>query len=80
MSETVTRVEQVGWLAMMAVLVAFAIPWFLWGADRVIAGLPIWVWWHIGWMAVAGVVFWVFTKRAWGIWIRDGNPEWGDQA
>jgi hypothetical protein len=35
------------------VLVALAVPWFLWGSGRVVAGLPVWVWWHIGLMGLA---------------------------
>ena len=51
----------------MAALVAFAVPWFLWGDARTAFGLPLWLWWHVGWMGLAAVVFWLFTKRAWGI-------------
>jgi len=57
----------------MAVLVVLAIPWFLWGNSQVVAGLPIWVWWHVGWMILAAVVFRAFAKRAWGIGIEDGG-------
>lgn len=53
----------------------FAIPWFLWGDARTALGLPLWLWWHIGWMALASVVFWQFTKRAWGVWIVDERGE-----
>ena len=53
------------WIGGFAVLVAFAVPWFLWGNATVIGGLPVWLWWHIGWMALASVVFAVFTRRAW---------------
>jgi hypothetical protein len=51
------------------VLVALAVPWFLWRDATVLAGLPLWIWWHVGWMALASVVFYDFTKRAWGIGI-----------
>jgi hypothetical protein len=57
----------VGWIVVAAVLIAFAVPWFLWGVDVVVAGLPVWVWWHVGWMGLTAVVFWVFTRRAWGV-------------
>lgn len=57
----------VGWVVVAAVLIAFAVPWFLWGVDVVVAGLPVWVWWHVGWMGLTAVVFWVFTRRAWGV-------------
>lgn len=66
-----STVERYGWAVLMAVLLAFAIPWFLWGNSQVIYGLPVWLWWHIGWMIAASVVFWVFTKRAWGLGIVD---------
>jgi hypothetical protein len=71
MTETVSTVEKFGWTAILAVLAVFAIPWFLWGIDRVVLGLPIWLWWHIVWMSLAGITFWLFTTRAWGIWITD---------
>lgn len=53
------------WAAVFAVLVALAIPWFLWGDARVVAGLPLWLWWHIGWMGVATVAFYAFTQTGW---------------
>lgn len=53
------------WIGGFAVLVAFAVPWFLWGDATVVAGLPVWLWWHIGWMALASVVFAAFTRRGW---------------
>ena len=53
------------WIGGFAMLVAFAIPWFLWGDATIVAGLPTWLWWHIGWMALASVVFAVFSRRAW---------------
>lgn len=69
MSSTASRVETVGWLVVMAVLTVFAIPWFMWGDSRVVAGLPLWLWWHIGWLIAATFTFWVFGMRAWGLGI-----------
>lgn len=63
----VPNAERAGWVLTFAVLVAFAVPWFLWGVDRVVAGLPVWLWWHIGWMGLAAIVFRLFTLRAWGL-------------
>lgn len=68
-----STVATYAWIGVMAVLVVLAIPWFLWGNSQVVAGLPIWVWWHVGWMILAAVVFWAFAKRAWGIGIEDGG-------
>ena len=70
-----SKAERYGWAATMGLLIAFAIPWFLWGVDRVVVGLPLWLWWHVGWMAVASLAFWVFTRRAWGLWIVDSTGE-----
>ncbi|WP_101294589.1 DUF3311 domain-containing protein [Halegenticoccus soli] len=53
------------WAPLFAVLVALAVPWFLWGDARVVAGLPLWLWWHVGWMGVATVAFYAFTRGAW---------------
>jgi hypothetical protein len=79
-SDTPASVEKLGWVVAMALVVAFAVPWFLWGSDRVIAGLPLWLWWHVGWMLLAAVVFWGFTRRAWGLGITDGGAAAGGTA
>jgi hypothetical protein len=70
-----SKAERYGWAMVMATLLALAVPWFLWGVDRVAWGLPLWLWWHVGWMLVASVAFWVFSRRAWGIWIVDAGGE-----
>jgi hypothetical protein len=67
MEQAVSRLETAGWVVVMGLLAVFAIPWFLWGSDQLLAGLPVWLWWHIGWMVLASTVFWLFTVRAWGI-------------
>lgn len=69
----VSRVEGYGWIVAFAVLVAFAVPWFLWGSDVLAFGLPVWLWWHVGWMVLAAVVFWAFTQRGWGIGIEEAH-------
>lgn len=74
------RLELVGWLAVAVVLSVLAIPWFLWGDATIVAGLPLWLWWHIGWMGLVAVVFWVFTRRAWGIGIERDSPSDGDTS
>ncbi|KAB1198340.1 MULTISPECIES: DUF3311 domain-containing protein [Haloferax] len=61
------------WIVTFAILVTFAVPWFLWGDSRVFAGLPLWLWWHIGWMVLAAVVFHLFTRRAWDRGIVEGG-------
>lgn len=58
-------VRSTGWGVTFFVLIVFAVPWFMWGSTTVVAGLPVWLWWHIGWMALAAVVFYAFTLRAW---------------
>ncbi|WP_459192297.1 DUF3311 domain-containing protein [Halosimplex sp. J119] len=70
------RTRLIGWSAVGIVLAALAVPWFMWGGDAVAAGLPVWVWWHVGWLCLTAIVFWVFTQRAWGLGVegvsRDG--------
>ena len=54
------------WVPTFAVLVALAVPWPLWGVDRVVAGLPVWIWWHVGWLGLCTVAFHRFaTSGAW---------------
>ena len=79
----VRRFETAGWALVGAVLIALAVPWFLWGDGRVAAGLPLWLWWHVGWMGLASVVFYAFTRRAWGVGIEtptEVSPEPGTET
>ena len=56
------------WVPAFAILVAFAVPWPLWGVDRVVAGLPVWIWWHVGWLGLCTVLFSRFVAS--GAWER----------
>ena len=56
------------WIPVFAVLVAFAIPWPLWGVDLVVAGLPVWIWWHVGWLVLCTLLFARFVAS--GTWER----------
>ncbi|WP_254525163.1 DUF3311 domain-containing protein [Natrinema caseinilyticum] len=69
------RTELGLWIAVAVVLAGLAVPWFLWGSGTVVASLPVWLWWHVGWMGLASIVFWVFTRRAWGIGIDRTGPD-----
>ncbi|WP_266078746.1 DUF3311 domain-containing protein [Haladaptatus caseinilyticus] len=62
---------RIGWMVVFAVIIALTIPWFLWGDGQVLYGLPVWLWWHIGWMAVVSLVFKLFADRAWGLGIEE---------
>lgn len=67
------------WGAVFAVLVLLAVPWFLWRDATVVAGLPVWIWWHVAWMFVAAATFAAFADRAWGMGIGDaGNGGSGE--
>jgi hypothetical protein len=75
----VRRIEAYGWAFTTIVLIVFAVPWFLWGSGRVAAGLPLWLWWHIGWMGLASALFYVFARRAWGLGIEaESSPVYGE--
>ncbi|WP_415381511.1 DUF3311 domain-containing protein [Halosimplex sp. TS25] len=65
------RARLLGWSAVGVLLAALAVPWFMWGSDGVAAGLPVWVWWHVGWLCLTAVVFWAFTRRAWGLGVEE---------
>ncbi|MDG5776429.1 DUF3311 domain-containing protein [Haloarculaceae archaeon H-GB2-1] len=60
------------WAVVALVLTALAIPWFLWRSDAVAFGLPIWLWWHVGWMCLAAAVFAVFARSGWGVFVERG--------
>ncbi|AWB28586.1 DUF3311 domain-containing protein [Halococcoides cellulosivorans] len=66
------------WGGVAVVLAALAVPWFLWRSDTVVAALPVWIWWHIVWMALTALVFWTFTRRAWGLGIVELDAETPD--
>lgn len=68
-----SRRERLIWIGITAVMLIFAIPWFLWGNDQLVLGLPLWLWWHIGWMLLAAALFYLFTQWAWGLGITDGE-------
>ena len=74
----VSRAERYGWAVAFAVLVALAVPWFMWGDGRLALGLPLWLWWHVGWLALASLLFWLFARRAWGLGVTE--PAGGDGA
>jgi hypothetical protein len=59
------------WALVALVLMALAVPWFLWDDAQVVAGLPAWLWWHVGWMVLASLVFAVFARTAWGLGIEE---------
>jgi hypothetical protein len=65
--------RSIGWALTFGLLVSLSIPWFLWGSSRLVAGLPLWLWWHIGWMALSALVFRTFARRAWGLWVPEGS-------
>ena len=66
------------WIPTFAILVAFAVPWPLWGVDRVVAGLPAWIWWHVAWLGLSAALFALFVRS--GAWERGmgRRPESGD--
>lgn len=66
------RLELAGWTVGAVVLVAGAIPWFLWRDSTVVAGLPLWLWWHIGWLCLASLGLLAFTRYGWGIGVESG--------
>ena len=66
----VSRTERYAWAGVFLTLVALAIPWFLWGNSTVVAGLPLWVWWHVGWLALSSLAFAAFARYGWGIGIE----------
>ena len=59
-----------GWAVVALVLMALAVPWFLWDSGTVAAGLPVWLWWHVGWMVLASLVFAVFARTDWGVGVE----------
>jgi hypothetical protein len=66
-----STVRTVGWAVVALVLMALAVPWFLWDNSAIAAGLPVWLWWHIGWMVLASIVFAVFARTDWGLGVEE---------
>ncbi|MFC7019584.1 MULTISPECIES: DUF3311 domain-containing protein [Haloarcula] len=64
-------VRTAGWTVVALLLVALAVPWFLWRDATVVFGLPVWLWWHVGWMVLASVVFAVFARTDWGLGVEE---------
>ena len=59
------------WTVVALVLMVLAVPWFLWDTSTIAAGLPVWLWWHVGWMALASIVFAVFARTDWGLGVEE---------
>jgi len=66
------HLERAGWAIGAVVVVAASIPWFLWRDSTVVAGLPLWLWWHVGWLCLASLGFLAFTRYGWGIGVESG--------
>jgi hypothetical protein len=58
------------WSVVAVVLLALAVPWFLWRSDAVAFGLPVWIWWHIAWLCLASVAFAAFARYGWGAFVE----------
>jgi hypothetical protein len=74
------RQRAAGWAAVFTTLVVLSVPWFLWGDATVAFGLPVWLWWHVGWMFVTAVAFAVFASRAWGVGVESTGEAEGRGA
>lgn len=73
--------EKYLWTLAFAVLIAFAVPWFLWRSAATVAGLPVWLWWHVAWMVLAALTFRAFAARAWGLGVEpDADPDGGSET
>lgn len=68
-----SRRERIGWMLVAAIGLSLAIPWFLWGSDWLVFGLPVWLWWHVGWLVLASVAFYGFVTRSWGLFVLEGD-------
>lgn len=61
----VVRKRNVIWLVVFLGLAVLAVPWFRWGDGTVVAGLPDWLWYHVAWLGLTAIVFYVFAKHGW---------------
>ena len=59
------RWHRVRWLLIGAVLAVAAVPWWLWQTPLRWGPLPVYVWYHIGWMGLVTLVFIRFARRWW---------------
>jgi len=58
-------IQRVRWVVIGVILVGASIPWWLWQDPLRWGPLPVYVWYHIGWMVVVTVVFIHFARRWW---------------
>jgi len=62
--------SELAWAVCFLALLALAVPWFLWQNDTLVAGLPLWLWWHVAWMGVTATAFAAFARRDWGLFVE----------
>ena len=65
------------WGIVFALLVALAIPWFMWRDAATVAGLPVWLWWHVGWLCLTTGAFALFAHHGWGTFVEAGRETSG---
>ncbi|RLE14708.1 hypothetical protein DRJ04_01850 [Candidatus Aerophobetes bacterium] len=63
----VTRIKiKILWIVVFFITMVMGIPWFFWGSSSCFIGIPVWVWYHIGWLLFLIFLFWLFVKTYWG--------------
>ena len=57
--------KKVVWVVVFFITTVMGVPWFLWGSSLLFIGIPLWVWYHVGWLLFAVFLFWLFVKTYW---------------
>jgi hypothetical protein len=53
------------WIVIFFITMVMGVPWFFWGSARLFMGIPLWVWYHTGWLLFLIFLFWLFVKTYW---------------
>jgi len=61
-----TRLKKgIFWAIALFIIMVMGVPWFLWGSSFLFLGIPVWVWYHVGWLFLVTIIFWIFVRTFW---------------
>ena len=60
---------------ILGVAVLLHLNYWLWGADRLVSGLPINLFYHVLFTLALSGVMWVIVRNGWPSFLEDEDPE-----